>query len=57
MNKGSKYHYYHNYYLIGKLQVKVRVPQKQCEKVSGVGGGLQGYTLVGVAGGSASGHY
>ena len=43
------------------FQVKVRVPQKQCEKVSGVGGGggggLQGYTLVGVAGGSNSGHY
>ena len=41
------------------LQVKVRVPQKQCEKVSGVGGGggLQGYTLVGVAGGLNSGHY
>ena len=39
------------------LQVKVRVPQKHCEKVSGVGGGLQGYTLVGVAGGSSAGHY
>ena len=43
--------------------MKVRVPQKQCEKVSGVGGGggggggLQGYTLVGVAGGSNSDHY
>ena len=40
----------------------MRVPQKQCEKVSGVGGGgggggLQGYTLVGVAGGSNSDHY
>ena len=40
-------------------QVKVRVPQKQCERVSGGGGGgLQGYSLVGVAGGSsADDHY